>query len=302
MSSVRSRADIGKSPQGKSIPSLLPSLFLPGEPVLPLPSEKTFSLGGEEDGGWSRGNEAEEAVHRLAEISEDFDFASSAYLTAYEAMTASHGELQCSIPCTYTPRLPQYPYSPGYLSTGQSRYEPVQGDIVVGVVSGKRDEEYTVNIRARSDGLLPSIIGFEGATKRHHPSFSRGNLVLCQVARVSPELGTELTCVTSDCKKSWTSKEKILGELQSHPGCLVVDLPFPLAMSLSAPHCFVLESLGEQIPFEIAVGANGRVWIRGKTSTDAILVYNILLASYGKERHVTQAIINTLIAKRREGI
>lgn len=64
----------------------------------------------------------------------------------------------------------------------------------------------------------------------------------------------------------------------------------------------MLESVGEQIPFEIAVGANGRVWIRGKTSTDAIVVYNILLASYGKERHVIQAIINTLVAKRREDI
>lgn len=148
MSSSSGPRAAARKPSQRVSPSL-PSIFLPGEPVLPLRSSSEKSASLEEDGEEPSGGGGEEgqAVRRLAEINEEFEFTSSAYIAAHEAMTASKGELQCTVPCTYIPRLPQYPYSPGYLSTGQSRYQPVKGDIVVGIVSGKRDEEYTVSTK-----------------------------------------------------------------------------------------------------------------------------------------------------------
>ncbi|CBZ55171.1 hypothetical protein NCLIV_055960 [Neospora caninum Liverpool] len=264
-------------------PSSFPPAFLPGDPLLRiLPTASPA--------------ETKQAVERLSQVEEQFDF-SSPLATAARSAASSCQELTASAPAAFVTNWPLYPYSPAYLRGRHKRYEPAEGDVVVGIVSGKKNEAYSVNIRARGDGFLPLVAGFEGATRRHKPELHRGSLVLCRVERMSAELGAELTCVDPNCKKSWTSKEKLLGELE---GGFVIDVPPPLAISLASPHCFLLESLGERLAFEIAAGANGRIWIRTKEAGDAILIGNILVACYGKERHVMQAIVNTLVAKRRD--
>ncbi|PFH34209.1 putative exosomal 3'-5' exoribonuclease complex subunit [Besnoitia besnoiti] len=282
---MASPAAAGRGSRAAAPPVSAPPVFLPGDPLLRLlPTAASRA-------------ETKRAVERLAQVEQAFDFASSAASVARAASAAAGHELTASAPCAFVESLPHFPYGMGYIQSRQKRYEPVVGDVVVGIVSGKKDEAYTVHIRARGDGRLPMVEGFEGATKRHKPSLRRGSLVLCRVQASSVELGAELTCVDPSCKKSWTSNEKLLGELE---GGLVLDVPSALALSLSSPHCFLLESLGERMVFEIAAGANGRVWIRAKEVADAILVGNILIACYGKERHVMQAIINTLVAKRAE--
>ncbi|KFH09644.1 putative exosomal 3'-5' exoribonuclease complex subunit [Toxoplasma gondii VAND] len=271
------------TPAGASSGPSSPAVFLPGDMLLRIVPSASPS-------------ESRRAIERLSQVEEQFDF-SSPVAAAARCASAGSRELTASAPCAFVESSPLYPYSPSYIRGSQKRYEPVEGDVVVGIVSGKKNEAYTVNIRARGDGSLPLVSSFEGATRRHKPELRRGSLILCRVERASPELGAELTCIDPNCKKSWTSQEKLLGELE---GGFVLDVPAPLAISLSSPHCFLLESLGERLAFEIASGANGRVWIRAKDAGDAILIGNILVACYGKERHVMQAIINTLVSKRQE--
>ncbi len=69
----------------------------------------------------------------------------------------------------------------------------------------------------------------------------------------------ELECVSSS-----TGKADGLGELK---GGMVFDISLGMARRLMMPKpresggVAVLEELAERIPFEIAVGRNGRVWI-----------------------------------------
>lgn len=68
--------------------------------------------------------------------------------------------------------------------------------------------------------------------------------------------------------------------------------------SLLAPECYLLQQLGQVIPFEIAVGHNGRVWIKAGTirsevaelitmpqfclSRETIILREAILSSIGK--------------------
>ena len=57
--------------------------------------------------------------------------------------------------------------------------------------------------------------------------------------------------------------------------------------------CPVLKHLGERISYEIAVGLNGRVWIRSRSVSNTILAVNAILAS----EHMTGDESRTMISK-----
>ena len=53
--------------------------------------------------------------------------------------------------------------------------------------------------------------------------------------------------------------ESVFGELK---GGTVLQVSCNLAQRLFNPGCAVLSSFGAAVPFEIAVGLNGMVWLR----------------------------------------
>ncbi|KAI9381253.1 hypothetical protein POPTR_015G075400v4 [Populus trichocarpa] len=48
---------------------------------------------------------------------------------------------------------------------------------------------------------------------------------------------------------------------------------------LSSPTCPVLEALGKKLSFEIAVGLNGRVWVKADSPSTVIIVVNAIIKS-----------------------
>lgn len=62
---------------------------------------------------------------------------------------------------------------------------------------------------------------------------------------------------------------------------------------LLEPNNFVLQSLGEHIPFEIAVGMNGRVWVNTSDIDKIIIVTNAIL----KAEHLSKKEIQILVQK-----
>ncbi|KAG6746006.1 hypothetical protein POTOM_050517 [Populus tomentosa] len=48
---------------------------------------------------------------------------------------------------------------------------------------------------------------------------------------------------------------------------------------LSSPTCPVLEALGKKLSFEIAVGFNGRVWVKADSPSTVIVVVNAIVKS-----------------------
>ena len=83
----------------------------------------------------------------------------------------------------------------------------------------------------------------------------------------------ELVCVDSYGKRAGMG---VIGNVDNNQqssgfsGSFLFTVPLNLVRKLLSKHCVLLTTLGKQIPYEIAVGMNGRIWIRGKNVRDTI--------------------------------
>jgi exosome complex component RRP40 len=148
------------------------------------------------------------------------------------------------------------------------RYDPVVGDAVVAIVTDRHAEEYRVDMAATDTATLPAL-GFEGATKRNKPALVVGSSVYCRITRASRHMECEASCVEPGSSRSWVTGETLYGELK---GGNLVDVSLALAARLAAADSPILGTLGASIPFESAVGANGRVWIKSSSTRSTVLL------------------------------
>eukprot|EP00039_Didymoeca_costata_P007379 m.99086 g.99086 ORF g.99086 m.99086 type:complete len:222 (+) comp13662_c0_seq2:140-805(+) len=138
-----------------------------------------------------------------------------------------------------------------YVISDQKRPEISVGDTVIGVVVGKPAEHFAVDIGLSRPAILP-ILSFEGATKRNRPNFNIGDTVYARVSFTSKFLEAELTCMNAQGKSGG------LGKLS---GGYLLHCSLAACRRFLSPSAPVLQALGEQIKFEIAVGVNGSIWI-----------------------------------------
>jgi exosome complex component RRP40 len=131
----------------------------------------------------------------------------------------------------------------------QKRYIPVEQDTVLGIVTERYAENYKLDINSYQDAYLPSL-AFENVTKRNKPNLALGALVYARVHVAHVDMETELSCVGE--------KVEGLGELSG--GMMISCSRYLVAQLLNPGH--VLRALGEKLPFEIAIGSNGRVWVK----------------------------------------
>jgi len=61
-----------------------------------------------------------------------------------------------------------------------------------------------------------------------------------------------------------------------------------------SPDSLLLATLGKQIPFEIAVGMNGRVWVRARSVKETVCLANAVECSEFMTRQEIQAMCNKL--------
>ena len=139
-------------------------------------------------------------------------------------------------------------------------------------MTARNAEFYSVDIRAYSAGVL-SVLEFEGATKRNRPDLRVGATIYCRVSRLSPHLQPELSCVSPFHKKSWSSGEAFFGELD---GGLLLQVSKGMQARLLQTNVRALELLGSVLQFEITVGMNGRVWVKGDSIRANLVVANLL--------------------------
>lgn len=45
---------------------------------------------------------------------------------------------------------------------------------------------------------------------------------------------------------------------------------------LLSSECSLMKSLGERFPFEVAVGMNGTVWVKGRSLEETLVICNII--------------------------
>jgi len=154
-----------------------------------------------------------------------------------------------------------------WIDSHNKRYVANRGDNVIGVVVAKAGDIFRVDI-GTSEAAALSYLAFEHATKKNKPNVNTGDIVYSKLLVASRDMEAELVCVDSYGKKAG------LGVLTD--GGFMFTVPLHTVRKLLNPECALLTSLGKSIQFEIAVGMNGRVWIRAKTVKETICLANAI--------------------------
>lgn len=70
-----------------------------------------------------------------------------------------------------------------------------------------------------------------------------------------------------------------------------------LAKSLLQDDCAVLAALGRAIPFEIAVGVNGVVWVHSKATKNTTIIANAILNAESMSPSEVNVMVARLVAE-----
>ncbi|KAJ1667799.1 exosome non-catalytic core subunit rrp40 [Coemansia sp. RSA 1813] len=169
------------------------------------------------------------------------------------------------------------------------RYVPSEGEPVVGVVVARHGEGYRVDIGSAHDALLP-LLAFEGATRRNKPNLAIGTVVYGRVVVANSVMDPEL-----ECYNSHTGKSEGYGELSSG---FMFKCSLGLARRLMDSKAPVLNALGSEIPFETAIGLNGRVWVNTEASATTVLVTNAIKNSEFLSANQCKQMVKELLEKQ----
>jgi exosome complex component RRP40 len=153
-----------------------------------------------------------------------------------------------------------------WIENNQKRYVPTVDDMVIGIITEKHAEEWKVDIGCHQFATL-SAMAFEGATKRNRPNLNVGNLVYARVMVANKDAEPELTCTSTQGKADG------FGPLF---GGYMFKCDTKLVRECLAPNSRTLLALGKHIPYEIAVGMNGRIWVNSSNVESIILVANAI--------------------------
>ncbi|GAA6002864.1 exosome non-catalytic core subunit RRP40 [Rhodotorula paludigena] len=140
------------------------------------------------------------------------------------------------------------------------RYTPQPPEPVLGIIIARHAEGYRVDIGSSQAASLDAL-AFEGATKRNKPNLKVGTLVYAHLLSTPSFSEPELSCVDPA-----TQKAAGFGELQG--GFLIRGVELGRCRALLAPKNPILSTLGARFPFEVAVGMNGRVWVKAAQEDD----------------------------------
>ncbi|KAK6638062.1 hypothetical protein RUM44_008487 [Polyplax serrata] len=158
-----------------------------------------------------------------------------------------------------------------WVDSRQKRYIPARGETVVGVVTSKAGDIYKVDIGSSEQAQLP-YLAFEGATKKIRPLVNVGDVVYAKLLIANRDLEPELVCVDSHGKKGK------LGILSSEG--FMFNCSLNLVRKILNPKCPLIDTFQRvmDMPFEIAAGMNGNIWVRAKSVQETIAIANAILA------------------------
>lgn len=67
------------------------------------------------------------------------------------------------------------------------------------------------------------------------------------------------------------------------------------ARSLLQPQCPVLNRLGKELVFEVAVGVNGLVWVKSSDCFVTVVIRNAILNAEDLDAAITEAMVDKLL-------
>uniref|UniRef100_A0A7S0QLZ0 Ribosomal RNA-processing protein 40 n=1 Tax=Pyramimonas obovata TaxID=1411642 RepID=A0A7S0QLZ0_9CHLO len=175
-----------------------------------------------------------------------------------------------------------------FIEGSQKRYIPQVDDAVIAVVTRRIGEMFEVDIGGPFRASL-SGVAFEGATRRNRPNLKVGALVYGRVISADRDMEPEIECMDAHGKSSG------FGPVA---GGDMFNCTTGLArVLLGNPPCPVLVALGSALSYEIAVGINGRVWVKAEDAPTTILVSNSILNSEFISAKQSELMVKTLLTR-----
>lgn len=143
-----------------------------------------------------------------------------------------------------------------YIDSNSKRYIPQTNDYVIGIVVGAYSDAFKVSLQEFSMPVQLSMMAFPNATKKNRPNLKVGQAVYARVSESVPEVATEIECIDPE-----TGKDGGFGPLAESGFLFDVNMNFAREL-LFNKSCVFLEKLASRVAFEIAIGINGKIWIK----------------------------------------
>ncbi|ORY84869.1 exosome complex exonuclease RRP40, partial [Protomyces lactucae-debilis] len=173
-----------------------------------------------------------------------------------------------------------------FVASSQKRYVPASQDSVIAQVTARFAEGYRVDLGGALTGSLGAL-AFFNVNRKNKPNLVVGSLVYARVVTGGSVMEPEIECMNAEGKAGG------FGELKG--GYLMKGLSTGLCRRLLAPNNVVLEMLGAQLSFELAVGLNGRVWVNAEDTKTILLVRDCILQTETMVEHETRSHIRALL-------
>ncbi|KAK2962546.1 putative Exosome complex component rrp40 [Blattamonas nauphoetae] len=155
------------------------------------------------------------------------------------------------------------------LHATQQTYYPAINDCIVGIIVDRRGADgYVVDINSFRQAFLPTT-AFSGATRRNQAAIPIGTAIYARVLQPDVHIDPVLTC---------TLKDGTAGAFGVQHGGAVFRCDTAFSKSLASPKNTFLPEIGARIPFEIASGENGMVWINSHNPRSILEVWESISA------------------------
>ncbi|EDO16208.1 hypothetical protein Kpol_1014p28 [Vanderwaltozyma polyspora DSM 70294] len=163
-----------------------------------------------------------------------------------------------------------------YVDYDSKRYIPATGDFVIGVITGAFADSYRVSLSSFSTPVSLSYMAFPNASKKNRPTLKIGDLVYARVCSSEKELEAEIECMDST-----TGQDAGFGLLDEG---MVAEVSLGFARQLLYNNDFpLLKLLAKHAQFEIAIGLNGKIWLKSNDIKNTLACYKSILDCSGKQ-------------------
>jgi exosome complex component RRP40 len=174
-------------------------------------------------------------------------------------------------------RVIPFSFTSAHKATNNSfstQYIPQANDLIIAIVHHSSTDIYHCSITPHTAFAQLPQLAFEGATKKSRPQLNSGSLIYARILSASKHLDPEIVCYNPS-----TGKSEGMGELK---GGMVFDVSLGMARRLLLAKqkeeggIAALEEIAEKVAFEIAVGRNGKVWVKSGGIKETLLVGKVL--------------------------
>ncbi|CAI7338758.1 BEM_collapsed_G0049780.mRNA.1.CDS.1 [Saccharomyces cerevisiae] len=158
-----------------------------------------------------------------------------------------------------------------YIDYSSKRYIPSVNDFVIGVIIGTFSDSYKVSLQNFSSSVSLSYMAFPNASKEKQANFASGrSKCMREFVPQKKELEAEI-----ECFDSITGRDAGFGILEDG---MIIDVNLNFARQLLFNNDFpLLKVLAAHTKFEVAIGLNGKIWVKCEELSNTLACYRTIM-------------------------